>query len=412
MDLRTVVLYFIGVVTIIIGIISVVFNGLILFLFNRAFTNRRNRLLNANLISLTLSSLGLCFQFPFMVIACFSGGWRFGWQACELSAFTAGFFAYAQIYTLTCIALERAWATRNTRVQTPSTAQTIIKLSIVWTLSLILASLPYLGFGAFIVDGMNISCTFDYVTTTSSNIGYVITITCFGFLAPLTVIIFCYASMIRLVRMSNTEMRSHLRDSYSCKNQAALRMREYALAKTAGKSVIAFVIGWSPYACLALISLSGRQVPHMVQTLAALFAKSQTSLNAAVYVLSHPKFRKQMGYIATSNLQSDQLNNGRTGVKSFATSQPINSDTENASLKPPSIKKKSTPEEISRNQNENNSCKTYQKTMGINNNNSNCLESESLGNFNRSICRKSRKGSYKFNESNSYEKKKVVTSIL
>ena len=64
--------------------------------------------------------------------------------------------------------------------------------------------------------------------------------------------------MIRLVRMSNLEMRSHLRDSYSCKNQAALRMREYALAKTAGKSVIAFVIGWSPYACLALISLSGK----------------------------------------------------------------------------------------------------------------------------------------------------------
>ena len=53
-----------------------------------------------------------------------------------------------------------------------------------------------------------------------------------------------------------------------------------------------------------------QQVPHMVQTLAALFAKSQTSLNAAVYVLSHPKFRKQMGYIATSNLPSDQQNAG------------------------------------------------------------------------------------------------------
>ena len=61
----------------------------------------------------------------------------FNVTACELSAFTAGFFAYAQIYTLTCIALERAWATRNTRVQTPSTAQTIIKLSVVWTLRLV-----------------------------------------------------------------------------------------------------------------------------------------------------------------------------------------------------------------------------------------------------------------------------------
>ena len=70
-----------------------------------------------------------------------------------------------------------------------------MEIFLVFFFSLILASLPYLGFGAFIVDGMNISCTFDYVTTTSSNIGYVITITCFGFLGQF----YCY-SIKKIVR--------------------------------------------------------------------------------------------------------------------------------------------------------------------------------------------------------------------
>ena len=71
--------------------------------------------------------------------------------------------------------------------------------------------------------------------------------------------------MMRLVRASSAEINTRL--THSSKNQVALRMREYALAKTAGKSVIAFVVGWSPYACLALAALSGH-----VRTLARVAA--------------------------------------------------------------------------------------------------------------------------------------------
>ncbi len=55
--------------------------------------------------------------------------------ACELSAFTAGFFAYAQIYTLTGIAMERAVATRSRKVTAPTIRTTLLKLLVIWSLS-------------------------------------------------------------------------------------------------------------------------------------------------------------------------------------------------------------------------------------------------------------------------------------
>ena len=44
-----------------------------------------------------------------------------------------------------------------------------------------MGSLPHFGFGAFMSDGIRVSCTFDYHTTTTKNILYVCTITFLGF---------------------------------------------------------------------------------------------------------------------------------------------------------------------------------------------------------------------------------------
>ena len=47
---------------------------------------------------------------------------------------------------------------------------------------LLLASLPYMGFGSFVSDGLGVSCTFDFVNPTPMSKAYVLVITTFGFI--------------------------------------------------------------------------------------------------------------------------------------------------------------------------------------------------------------------------------------
>lgn len=122
-------------------------------------------------------------------------------SACNGTAYTGAIFSYAQIYTLTVIAVERYQAVKRSIVVSPTFNQIVFRTAIIWSLALVLfystiylacynilyyyrillATFPYMGFGNFFVEGIGVSCTFDFVTTTPQNIAYVITITVLGF---------------------------------------------------------------------------------------------------------------------------------------------------------------------------------------------------------------------------------------
>ena len=42
----------------------------------------------------------------------------------------------------------------------------------------------------------------------------------------------------------------------SHRNEAALKLREYQLAKTASRAVVCFLTSWSPFVCITLVGIS------------------------------------------------------------------------------------------------------------------------------------------------------------
>ena len=148
---------------------------------------------------------------------------------------------------------------------------------------------PLMGYGKFALNGIRVSCTFDYADKEPKNIAYVFTLITAGFVSklsqpslpaaaaprpprsdcsaltdgptishavPFTIITYCYIGMIRVARTSrHTLQRQNLTEN--SKVNAVLRLREFQLAKVAAKAIICFFCSWFPYVCIAIVTIGG-----------------------------------------------------------------------------------------------------------------------------------------------------------
>lgn len=52
-------------------------NTIKLNILKRIFKKKKSRMMNMNIMSLTIADIGLCLCFPYIIDACFSRGWSF-----------------------------------------------------------------------------------------------------------------------------------------------------------------------------------------------------------------------------------------------------------------------------------------------------------------------------------------------
>jgi len=280
-----------GSIILIVGFASLLANIAMIIVYRRVFNTNKMRVMNLNLISLTASDIGVVSTFPFKIDACFNRSWNHGIKICRTSAFIDGIFAFSQIFILTEIALEKYFVIRSTTVHTPKVRWIILKISIVWVLSTILSGLPYLGFGSpGVIDGIQISCGLNYRDKSPENRAYIFVSFFLGFVVPITIISFCYVAIFRLAKKSLN--KKSIKGSISQKQEIKRKKLEYTLAKTTAICVCCFVVSWAPYALVALMGTFGStDVPAIVETIAAVFAKVSSTLNAVIYFYNHPRFK-------------------------------------------------------------------------------------------------------------------------
>jgi len=279
----------IGVLVLVVTSISTIGNIGIIVLYKSVFKRHKSRLLNVNLISLTVSDIGICLSFPIVIDACFNKGWRAGAVVCHLVAHSDAIFAYSQIYNLACIAIERFVVANRSLISHPSIKAKIVSISTVWVLAIIMGSLPWFGFGDFMRDGIYVSCSFDYKSQTAKNQIYVVFITVFGFILPVISIVWSYVKIVGIYRLSASTFISSLPDDHS---QHLMRRREFLLLKSATNAVVCFVLAWTPYAIIALCAVFGAPSDPVLETLASIFAKCSSATNAIVYICNHPEFKE------------------------------------------------------------------------------------------------------------------------
>ncbi|XP_033747548.1 rhodopsin, GQ-coupled-like [Pecten maximus] len=327
---------FIGVV----GITGVIGNILVIWMFttNKKLKTPSNMLIvNLALSDLTFSAIN---GFPLKSISAFSKKWVFGMVACELYGLIGGIFGFMSIGTLAAISIDRficiTKPLQAARIMTRKKA--FIMIVIVWIWSMMWSIPPLFGFGAYIPEGFQTSCTFDYITKTDTNRYFIIGMYVFGFLTPCMIIIGCYIMILRAIKAHGKEMKrmaDKLNAEEADKNKKA--KAEMKIAKIALMLISLFILSWCPYATIALVAQFGSAdfVTPLMSELPVLLAKTSAMHNPLVYALSHPRFRAALAekapcFMTCCPLETTQTSTisrrvaGRTASQSSVTSCATN----------------------------------------------------------------------------------------
>ncbi|XP_022092808.1 rhodopsin, GQ-coupled-like isoform X2 [Acanthaster planci] len=281
-------------------------NGVTLWIFVRTKSLRTAP--NMLIVNLAFSDISMIItNFPLMFASTIYGKWLFGDLVCEIYAFFGGLFGFMSIATMTAIALDRHYVICHSMeaMRTVTRRKAAYKILLVWIYSSIWSLLPFFGFGAYVLEGYGVSCTFEYLDLSLKNRLYVGTIFTFGFLIPLGVIIACYvhiAYTLRQHRLQLMRVQNDLRSPGNDKAQAAAIRKvkaenvEWQIAKVGIMLTILFCASWMPYASVAFIGefIDASKVTPMVQVIPVVLAKSSASWNPLVYAISHQRFKEAL----------------------------------------------------------------------------------------------------------------------
>ncbi|KAK4035835.1 compound eye opsin BCRH2 [Daphnia magna] len=291
--------YFLGLMYLVIGTCAVAGNAVVLKIFSRfpALRSPANLLVMNLAVSDFLLMLAL---FPECVYNFFLGGpWRFGEMGCQIHAFLGACFGYNQIFTLTMISYDRYNVIVKGFSGTPLTfnrAVTIITMSWIWALGWSIC--PLVGWGAYAMDGIMGTCSYDYVSQNMNNKSHILAATFANYILPIIIIAGCYYFIVHAVFKHEEELRAQAKKM----NVASLRSNndqqqvsaEIRIAKVSIMNVSMWLTAWTPFAVICILGTWGdvSKITPLVSAIPVILAKTSCAYNPLIYAISHPKYRE------------------------------------------------------------------------------------------------------------------------
>uniref|UniRef100_T1D132 Opsin n=1 Tax=Dendrocoelum lacteum TaxID=27895 RepID=T1D132_9PLAT len=239
--------------------------------------------------------------FPLLTISSFNTRWAWGKLTCEIYGFIGGLFGFISINTMVLISLDRYFVIAQPfqGMKALTMKRAIVMVVLAWVYSFIWASPPFWGYGSYVPEGFQTSCTFDYLTQSKGNIIFNIGMYICNFLLPVTIIIFCYYQIVKAVRLHELEMLKmahQMNATHPTSMKTGSKKADIQAAKISVIIVFLYLLSWTPYAIIALMALTGKRDhlnPYTAE-LPVLFAKTSAMYNPFIYAINHPKFRIQL----------------------------------------------------------------------------------------------------------------------
>ncbi|XP_070821386.1 opsin 4xb isoform X1 [Chaetodon trifascialis] len=287
--------YIVALFVFVIGALGITGNALVMFAF---YSNKKLRNLpNYFIMNLAVSDFLMAFtQSPIFFINCLYKEWVFGEMGCKMYAFCGALFGIASMISLLAISIDRYLVITKPlqAIHWSSKRRTALAILMVWLYSLAWSLAPLVGWSSYIPEGLMTSCTWDYVTYTLANRSYTMMLCCFVFFIPLAIIFYCYLFMFLAIRKTSREVErlgTQVRKS-TLIQQKSIRS-EWKLAKIAFVVIVVYVLSWSPYACVTLISWAGHAniLSPYSKAVPAIIAKASTIYNPFIYAIIHNKYR-------------------------------------------------------------------------------------------------------------------------
>ncbi|XP_069771586.1 opsin 6, group member b [Narcine bancroftii] len=208
---------------------------------------------------------------------------------CEVDGSLTLLFGLSSINTLTAISIIRyIKGCKPHQAHRVDKCNVVLTLSVVWLTALFWSITPLLGWGSY-TDGMYGTCEINWIQATYSMAYkcYIIGIFLCCFFLPVSIMIFSYVSIIKMVRYSHKCAK---------RGEISTHQRQVEREITWVSCVIctAFILAWSPYAVISMWSACGYSAPAITSILASLIAKSASFYNPIVYFGMSPRFRKEV----------------------------------------------------------------------------------------------------------------------
>lgn len=228
---------------------------------------------------------------------------------CHAYAFVGSVASFVSINTLAAIAVDRCLVIVKIMKlhNRPSRTYFYMAIAIIWIYSVIWGAVPIVGWGKYILEGTNTSCTFDFLTRSVSNRLYVTTIFLAHFVVPVSIIICSYYLIFQTVSKHRREFDKAARIfgeervPFSVRKHYSGIKNELKTAKVSIIVILVFCVSWFPYATVALIGEFGDAilVTRLASGIPCLCAKFSTVVNPLIYALLHPKFRVRLFSMST-----------------------------------------------------------------------------------------------------------------
>ncbi|XP_019881016.1 parapinopsin [Aethina tumida] len=264
-----------------IGVFGFVLNLIVIILMVK--NKLVNTPLNIILFNLVCSDFSVSvFGNPFTFLSAVHHRWLWGETMCQAYGFFMSLLGISSITTLTVLAFERYMIVCHSFSKySLSNRGSIYVLVCIWIYSCFLTVPPLVGWGKYVAESANISCSVNWHEKSMNAKTYIIYLFVFGLKIPLILIIFSYANIIRTIK-KNTLTKGHV-------TKAENRVAYMVLIM-----VLAFLFAWTPYAIISLIAQFSdvSLISPGMSVIPALIAKSSICYNPIIYVGMNTQLKK------------------------------------------------------------------------------------------------------------------------
>nr|AGB67491.1 c-like opsin [Tripedalia cystophora] len=243
-----------------------------------------------------LSGIGLdlvtcLFTYPLSISSSFATKWSHSDQACTFYGFVNTWAAINSIFQLTGLAFDR-YVTLTRPFQKLSMLggrrPLIFAVALTFT-SLLIAVLPFTGLSSYSKEGLQVSCSIDWIRNSTNDYIYYGVLFILGYLMPVSVQLICNLRFIRVLKvMSHVSKEKYgRRSSLAIHSDRSLRQMTFMVFVMS----IAFQISWMPYALVTILRLFKVHLSPLLETLPSVFAKASVVLNPLIYCFMSKSFR-------------------------------------------------------------------------------------------------------------------------
>ncbi|KAK8741698.1 hypothetical protein OTU49_002348 [Cherax quadricarinatus] len=293
--------YMLGVFYIFFMVAALLGNGVVIWVFTSAKSLRTPS--NMFVVNLAILDFIMMLKTPVFIINSFNEGPIWGKIGCDTFALMGAYSGIGGAMTNAAIAFDRYKTIARPFEARMSKTVALLMVLCIWAYASPWALLPLFNvWGRFVPEGFLTTCSFDYLTETSSTRAFVGCIFVFSYVIPGCIIVYFYSQIFSHVKAHEKAMREQakkmnvesLRGVGSKEEQE--RSVEIRIAKVCMGLFFMFVVSWTPYAVVALIGAFGdrSKLTPLISMLPALNCKFVACIDPWVYAINHPRYRLEL----------------------------------------------------------------------------------------------------------------------